>query len=64
MGQAFEPEDTAEGLFKIMSEKTIDDTGKFSNMKGMNCLSKSEPLAWSRSHDCMHLIRLLRHSDK
>lgn len=33
-GPAFEPADTAERLFKVMDEKTIDDTGKFFQYEG------------------------------
>lgn len=34
LGQAFEPAETAERLFKVMAEKTIDDTGKFFQYEG------------------------------
>lgn len=34
-GQAFQPEETAERLFKVMSEKTIDDSGKFFQYEGV-----------------------------
>lgn len=33
-GQAFEPKETAERLFKVISEKTIEDTGKFFQYEG------------------------------
>ncbi|KAJ9602243.1 hypothetical protein H2200_013363 [Cladophialophora chaetospira] len=34
MSQAFEPAETAERLFKIIGEKTIEDTGKFFQYEG------------------------------
>jgi hypothetical protein len=37
LGPAFEPKETVERLFKVISEKTIEGTGKFSSTRDTSC---------------------------